>query len=144
MIRHKSLVPLSREHHDALLLAQLLKKEVPDYKGMPTQIQEKAAYALALYHSKLKQHFKNEEIMLGKVKDVHEEITKLTDDIFREHQLLTAAFLSLSKPDNTIDELNALGLALDEHIRKEERVLFPMIQQYCSEEILNSFDFNSL
>jgi iron-sulfur cluster repair protein YtfE (RIC family) len=50
-------------------------------------------------------------------------------------------FISLDKTGNTIEELDTLGQALDNHIRKEERVLFPLIQQHCSEAVLNSFDF---
>jgi hypothetical protein len=46
MKRHLSLQPLSREHHEALLLAQLLKKNAPAYKGLPLNEHEKIAYAV--------------------------------------------------------------------------------------------------
>ena len=35
MKRHEALAPLSREHHGTLILAQLLKKGAPVYKGLP-------------------------------------------------------------------------------------------------------------
>lgn len=141
MKRHDALAPLSREHHSALILAQLIKKGAPAYKGLPTTVDDKAAYALHMFTTTLQLHFTNEEEMLDKIRNVHTEIDKLSDEIFTEHQQLKQMFLSLDRTDNTIEKLDTLGQALDDHIRKEERVLFPLIQQYCSEEILNSFDF---
>ena len=82
MKRHDALAPLSREHHSALLLAQLLKKEAPAYKGMPTALNEKAAYALNIFTTKLQMHFKKEEEMLDKVKNVYIGIDKLYKEIF--------------------------------------------------------------
>jgi iron-sulfur cluster repair protein YtfE (RIC family) len=141
MKRHDALAPLSREHHSALILAQLLKKDAPAYKGLPTALNEKAAYALDMFTTTLQSHFKNEEEMLVKIRNVHAEIDKLSEEIFTEHQQLKKMFLSLGKAGNTIEELDILGRVLDEHIRKEERILFPLIQQHCSEEALNSFYF---
>ncbi len=141
MKRHEVLAPLSREHHSALLLAQLLKKEAPAYKGLPTALNEKAAYALNMFTAILQVHFKNEEEMLDKIKNIHDGIDKLSKEIFAEHLQLTKMFLSLDKTNNTIEELDTLGRALDDHIRKEERTLFPLIQQHCTEAILNTFNF---
>ena len=141
MKRHEALAPLSREHHSALILAQLLKKDAPAYKGLPTALNEKTAYALQMFTATLQLHFTNEEEMLDKIRNVHIEIDKLSDEIFTEHQQLKKMFHSLDKTNNTIEELDTLGQALDGHIRKEERLLFPLIQQHCSESVLNSFDF---
>ena len=141
MKRHEALAPLSREHHSALILAQLLKKDAPAYKGLPTALNEKTAYALQMFTATLQLHFTNEEEMLDKIRNVHIEIDKLSDEIFTEHQQLKKMFLSLDKTNNTSEEMDTLGRALDDHIRKEERLLFPLIQQHCSEERLNSFDF---
>ncbi len=136
MKRHEALAPLSREHHSTLILAQLLKKGAPLYKGLPVDIKEKAGYALQQFDTIIKKHFQHEEIILEKVKDCHPEIKSLADEIITEHQQLTGLFLSLnslSDPENTMDKL---ALALENHIRKEERVLFPLLQQHCSAELL--------
>ena len=136
MKRHESLAPLSREHHSALILAQLIKRNAPDYRGMPTTIGDKVEYALTVYNNDLKKHFTKEEAMLQEVKSIHPAIAKLAEEIIAEHTLLTVLFLSLK---NTWDQeavLNELGNELDAHIRKEERVLFPLIQEYCTEEML--------
>jgi hypothetical protein len=88
MKRHEALAPLSREHHSALILAQLLKKNAPAYKGLPTALDEKAAYALQMFTATLQLHFTNEEEMLDKIRNIHTEIDKLSGEIFTEHQQL--------------------------------------------------------
>ena len=87
MKRHEALAPLSREHHSALILAQLLKKDAPAYKGLPTALNEKTAYALQMFTATLQLHFTNEEEMLDKIRNVHIEIDKLSDEIFQQFLL---------------------------------------------------------
>lgn len=142
MKRHPALSPLSREHHTSLLLAQLLKKDAPAYKGMPTEPPAKAVYAVTMFKQSLQNHFAQEEAMLDKVKNLDPEIHRLANEIISEHALLTSAFLLLDKTnDNLINTLDDLGRALEQHIRKEERVLFPLIQAHCSEKELKEIEF---
>ena len=49
MKRHPALIPLSREHHGALILARLIQKDAPPYKGLPLEINGKAVYAQEFY-----------------------------------------------------------------------------------------------
>lgn len=139
MKRHPALIPLSREHQPALLLAQVLKKDAPAFNGMPSTLADKAVFALKMYTLNLQGHFAKEEAMLGSIKNTHAGIDTLTEEICAEHRHLSAAFLALDKTDHTVEELDALGNALDDHIRKEERILFPLIQEHCSEEVLAAF-----
>jgi len=137
MKRHEALAPLSREHHGALILAQLLKKDAPVYKGLPTDVEGKLLYALSFYTNDLMQHFSKEEAMLEKVKHAGEAIGKLTGEILAEHADLTNRFLSLQTAADKETALDELGHLLQAHIRKEERVLFPLIQDQCTEELLS-------
>jgi iron-sulfur cluster repair protein YtfE (RIC family) len=139
MKRHPALIPLSREHQPALLLAQVLKKDAPAFNGMPQTLEDKAAFALKMYTVNLQIHFAKEEEVFGKIKGIHAEIDRLATEIIAEHKQLAAAFLALDKTSHTAEELDALGNALDDHIRKEERVLFPLMQEHCSEDVLASF-----
>lgn len=136
MKRHESIAPLSREHHAALILAQLLKKDAPVYKGLPTVASEKVVYALNMFNDELKEHFRKEELIIERAKHCHEDILKLGNEIITEHQQLTGYFLGLNKATDTEDALNTLGIALETHIRKEERLLFPLIQEHCSEDLM--------
>jgi len=138
MKRHESLAPLSREHHQALLLAQLIKRNAPVYKGLPTTIIDKVEYAIKFYKEELKTHFKKEELMLKKVRIFHPSIAKIADEIITEHKMLSGFFRSLQDAPDQEAVLNELGNELDAHIRKEERVLFPLIQKHCPEELLKT------
>lgn len=136
MKRHEALAPLSRDHHGTLILAQLLQKTAPIYKGLPIEPEKKAAYAKHLFKENIEKHFALEEIMLEKVKNCNPEIDELAIQIVNEHKLLRELFFSLNNSDDLETTMDELGKALETHIRKEERVLFPLLQQHCAEERL--------
>jgi hemerythrin-like domain-containing protein len=137
MKRHEALAPLSREHHGALILAQLIKKGAPAYKGLPTDVEGKARYAAGFYENDLLLHFSKEEVMLEKVKHTDAAIAQLAEEIIAEHAELKNKFLALGTVADKAIALDELGHLLEAHIRKEERVLFPLIQEHCSEEQLS-------
>jgi len=136
MKRHESLAPLSREHHSALILCQLLKHTAPDYKGLPKDPVAKAVYATNLFYTALQPHFIKEEALLLIIKNCSEKIDTLAGEILQEHAQLTAAFISLGKATDLEQALHELGENLEKHIRKEERELFPLIQQHCGTALL--------
>ncbi len=137
MKRHISLAPLSRQHHGALILAQLLKKNAPKYKGLPSDIAGKAAYAIKFYNIELLPHFAAEEIITQKIKGIHPKLDLLSKEILEEHKALKILFTSISNHADMATHLDSIGVELDNHIRKEERVFFPSIQEYCSETLLS-------
>lgn len=136
MKRHESLKPLSREHHDGLILAQLIKKNAPAYRGLPQSVEEKLKYARQFYQYDIIRHFEKEEQMLQKIKPLSEMLSAVADEIETEHRKLHELFSSLSLPGNKEDQLNEVGVMLEAHIRKEERELFPLIERHCSAELL--------
>ena len=114
------------------------------YKGLPTTAKHKALYAIEMFRSTLQQHFKKEEALLDLVKGYHDEINKMTLEIIKEHLQLTDTFIALDSTIDLEEKMDTLGKALDRHIPKEERILFPLIQQYCPPEILSGIDLGSL
>jgi iron-sulfur cluster repair protein YtfE (RIC family) len=137
MKRHSSLLSLSREHHGALILARLLQKGAPAFKGLPQDLAGKSRYAQEVYRTELADHFlAEEEAVLAQVRGVNSEIDLLVDEIYVEHQQLRKAFGSISASNDLEGDLHVLGAALEAHIRKEERVLFPLIQDKCDETTL--------
>lgn len=136
MQRHEAIAPLSRDHHGTLLLAQLLKQEAPVYKGLPDKPHDKARYAMDQFEAHIRKHFQLEEMMLEKVKDVNPSIKILAREIKAEHRELTDLFHSLTTANDLEMIMNELAVKLEAHIRKEERVLFPMLQEQCSETVL--------
>ncbi len=134
MKRHEAIAPLSRDHHASLILAQLLKKNAPAYKGLPDTIAEKATYAQELFQNSIQKHFEQEEAMLDLVTDCDAALTSITKEIKTEHKDLTVLFQSLETATDLTGTMDTLGIALEKHIRKEERILFPLLQLHCSDE----------
>lgn len=139
MKRHIALQPLSREHHGALLLAQLLRNDVPDYAGLPSGNQEKAIYATKIFQETLVRHFEKEETIFNQSKGLLQDIDILIEEIIAEHTTLIRLFHELVPATVSSEQLHSLGQLLNTHIRKEERVLFPLLEQYCPAPLLEQF-----
>ncbi|MCX7611192.1 MAG: hemerythrin domain-containing protein [Ignavibacterium sp.] len=137
MKRHKSIIELSRDHQKGLMLAQLLKKDAPPYKGLPTDVEGKMNYAIETFQSHLIKHFEDEEKILFPIsKGKSEECDNLISELSDDHQFFYKNFSSL-KPDADLEDLlDNIGHRLESHIRKEEREFFNLIQNLLSEEDL--------
>ena len=133
MKRHASLVSLSRDHHQALILARLLQQNAPAYKGLPADLTGKAAYASEFYNRELTGHFADEEKAFSFVSGISSQLDSLIQTIVEEHNTLRRLFNALSAQEDRPEELDELGKILELHIRKEERELFPLIEQSCDE-----------
>ena len=147
MKRHPALIPLSQDHHHGLLLAQLLKRNAPEYHGLPKDLPGKMDFAKEMYHKELEHHFKDEEQFVFpflKRKDI--DLDNLIYEILDEHIILKEKILLLTDNPDLGDQLDEIGRILDEHIRKEERILFEKAQAVLNDEELkiieNKFDDN--
>ncbi len=141
MLRHKALTHLSQEHHHGLMLAQLLKPNAPDYSGLPRTISGKTDYAIKLYTSSLAGHFIKEEVILYPlIKGMNARIDSLFVDVFDEHKRIGKLIEELRIVGNHEKTLHELGQLLEAHIRKEERILFPLIQELIPAEVLDRLE----
>jgi iron-sulfur cluster repair protein YtfE (RIC family) len=145
MKRHPALIPLSQDHHKALLLAQLLKRNAPEYYGLPKDLIGKMNFAKEIYHTELEHHFRDEEqFVFPYLKEKDAELDNLISEILNEHIILKEKILSLVDNPNLIDQLDEIGNILGEHVRKEERILFEKAQTILSDYELkiieNEFD----
>jgi hemerythrin-like domain-containing protein len=137
MQRHPALIPLSQDHQKGLLLAQLLKKNAPEYKGLPKDLIGKMNYAKEVYNNELDQHFKEEEeFVFPYLTNKGKEIDEIVTEILSEHRILKTSILALKDNSTLIDEMDKIGYLLEAHIRKEERNLFEKIPQVLGEEEL--------
>lgn len=135
MKRHSALYQLSHDHHQGLILAQQLKKGAPRYKGMPSTLDGKKEYAISFYNAELVKHFKDEEkILFPSVLKRDDEVDSLVEEIVSEHRKIESLISDLRGNNNVANIMDELGRLLENHIRKEERVLFPKIQEILSEE----------
>lgn len=139
MKRHIALQPLSREHHNGLLLAQLLRNDIPDYAGMPFDDIGKAIYAKEQFSSILEPHFQKEEIIFQLSKELSADVDLLINEVIAEHEVLKRLFNELNPSNTGSNQLHTIGWLLNDHIRKEERILFPLLEQYCPAALMNQF-----
>jgi iron-sulfur cluster repair protein YtfE (RIC family) len=138
MKRHPALYSLSHDHHQGLILAQQLKKNAPQYKGMPSNLEGRKDYTLSFYKSELVKHFADEEkILFPAVINKSDEVDRLIKEIISEHRQMESLVSELEKTHELEIVLDELGKLLEIHIRKEERELFPAIQERFSEEELS-------
>ena len=134
MKRDESLTPLSHDHHQALYRALQLKRA--DEASAQEALREMAEFFDA--HGAL--HFRVEEEVLlpsfvrqGGADPADERITTvLSDHVWIRARI--AALREMAAPP--VAELQELGRRLDDHIRHEERVLFPAIEEALSGEQL--------
>ena len=137
MKRNPALYTLSHDHHQGLILAQQLKKGAPQYKGMPSTLEDKKEYTLSFYKTELVKHFQDEEeILFPSVKNKNDELDKKIAEIISEHRKMESLLKDLEKTDQLENVLDELGWLLEKHIRKEERDVFMEIENVLTEEEL--------
>lgn len=137
MKRHTALYSLSHDHHQGLILAQQLKKGTPQYKGMPSTLEDKKEYTLSFYKTELVKHFQDEEnILFPAVKNKNAEVDRLIAEIISEHRKMELLVSELEKTNRMEDVLDELGKLLEKHIRKEERELFVEIERVLNDKEL--------
>ncbi|SHG54807.1 hemerythrin domain-containing protein [Winogradskyella jejuensis] len=136
--RIEALKPLSREHHQGLLLAWKIRTGFA--KGIA--VARIKAYTDWFYKEHLCPHFEIEEDLIFPILG---EGHKLVSTAFIQHKKLRQLF---TKKDNLKETLQEIEKELTNHIRFEERVLFNEIQNVASkrqlaliEEIHQTQDF---
>ena len=127
MKRNKNIVSLSQDHHFGLLCVWKVKKGIKNN----ISYERIRKYVNFYWHTLLYEHFKAEEEILfplGK----HEYI----DQALREH----IEIKELIEAINQVEEVMLLELFADlitKHIRFEERILFPYLEETLDENTLN-------
>lgn len=135
MKRDKRLIALSHDHYEGLKLAQSLKKGSPPSKSLPNDLDGKRNYTIQFYNSELLHHFDEEEnVIQPLVRGKRKDIDTLFDEIINEHKEIAEKVKSLNENKNIEEKLNELGLLLEAHIRKEERVLFKKIEEMLKKD----------
>jgi hemerythrin-like domain-containing protein len=125
MKRSPSLAPLSRDHQHGLAVAQQLIRATADSAA------DARARFLSFWRAEGQRHFQTEEAELLRafarhVSADHEAIVRVLVD----HVELRRRAADLeAEPAPSMQALHELGDRLRRHIRHEERVLFPLIEQ---------------
>lgn len=138
MKRHPALIPLSHDHHQGLVQGRRLRRAAE--RDGPER-REAAADFLSFFADDTSRHFRDEEERLFPLLvDAEDPATELLTRALLEHQRLYALAGELrgelAAGDVSATQMRRIAQALDEHIRFEERTLFPLIESVVSEGAL--------
>tara|TARA_R110000751_G_C13626383_1_gene465286 strand:+ start:78 stop:539 length:462 start_codon:yes stop_codon:yes gene_type:complete len=121
--RHKALQPLSREHHHGLLLSWKIRT------GFKKNIEPKRIriYANWFFEHHLIPHFEIEE---AHIFSILEEENDLIKKALADHRRIKRLFSEENEDSKTLSRIEE---ELEQHIRFEERILFPEIQKVATD-----------
>lgn len=143
MKRHASLVPLSRDHHHGLVMAQrlVLGRSTNPRADWPADRAHQAARLIEFFETDLRPHFEIEEahVFPAAARDLHDGAGR-TRALVAEHETMRAMIRELADdPTSRLEErLTAFGELLKAHIHQEEQVLFEQMQAACAPEVLET------
>ncbi|MFI5387272.1 MAG: hemerythrin domain-containing protein [Fimbriimonadales bacterium] len=123
MKRHPSLQPFSRDHHACLVLARHLENEPSG---------QRLSEFLRVWNDEMEDHFFEEERVLLRF-TTPEQNARLINEHMTIRQYATAATRGMLDAGDIV----RLGGLITDHIRWEERRLFPSIEESASLEELN-------
>lgn len=124
--RHKALKPLSRVHHQGLLLSWKIRTGLK--KGI--SIERIKNYCDFFFKEELIHHFNIEELRIFTLLESDDELIKKA---LVDHRKLKRLFLQKLPEMKTIVSIEK---ELEKHIRFEERILFNKIQEEASKKQL--------
>jgi hemerythrin-like domain-containing protein len=126
--RATALQELSRDHHQALAVALRLRRV--DAEGAA----ETRRGFLEFWREHGADHFRaEEEVLLPRLAEHGGAEHPAVGQVLRDHAEIRLAALVLEQRDASTTELNELGELLSDHVRLEERELFPLIEQALDE-----------
>jgi len=125
--RSKELVPLSKEHHEALLFCWKIKQGLRN----GTELKLLAEFVQWFWEADLEEHFRKEEQVLA----VHlPQGNELVVQLYEEHMEIEA-LVRLCAMVQDEELLLQLADGLHNHIRFEERKLFPYAEEQLTPEV---------
>lgn len=141
MKRHPDLVELSDDHHQGLVNALRLKKAASGGGADPA---EAARNFLGFWQEDTSVHFRKEEEVLMPVVARHggdlleaEPVAEMLVQHARIRGLAMQIRDEVGRDDVQPNTLRELGEQLEDHIRLEEREVFPLIEEALPETALN-------
>lgn len=130
--RNENIASLSREHHFSLLFGWKIKN------GLKFNIETHriAKYVIHFWENNLQTHFQQEEETLFAVRP-----DSMIDRALAEHVLIKNEVVSIQNPaseEALIQHLNNIAELVTNHVRFEERLLFPHLEKILTPEQLKN------
>jgi len=127
--RNENIVKLSRDHHASLLFCWKIRQGIK-YHASPHRIIQYVRY---FWNQHFSAHFKEEEeFLFPPLKD--DFVQKAIDD----HQKIKTFIeqITVEGLENEEENLSELAEMVEQHVRYEERILFPHLEQKLSDKQL--------
>ena len=141
--RHDALIPLTHDHHHALVQARALIAAA----GTGDEERKRAGEAfIRFYEDDTLLHFHEEEEvlfprLLEHVSEPPSELVQVLVEHVRIHGYVDRLRTSLSGGAPAGEQLKVLGETLKAHVRLEETKLFPLIERTVPADALESVEF---
>ena len=130
MKRSRALIPLSHDHQHALDAALRLRR------AEAATVEDAVAYFLRFFAEEGKRHFQiEEELVLPALGSDDVDWSEATSRVLEDHGAIRADAEALAAAAD-LETANGLGQRLNDHVRFEERVLFPMLEERLAEDQL--------
>ena len=138
--RAPALIPLSRDHHFALIHALGLRRAAAAAAADAPHVAATARAFLAFYEDELRGHFSDEEETLLPLLEegMDEAVARVRAEHVALHALAAALKAALAEDADLRPTLQSLGDALHDHVRFEERVAFEAVQEHLSAAALDA------
>ena len=121
--RHESLIPLSHEHHDALMLAWRLRTGNLSKR----ELELRARHVSAFFDYRLINHMRlEEELLFPACRSVLGVEASLIDVLLSDHRELRAKAAAIKAGAH--DQVDSFCVLLERDIRTEERQLFVLAE----------------
>jgi iron-sulfur cluster repair protein YtfE (RIC family) len=137
MKRHESLIPLPHDHHHTLVQVRRLRAAV---EGSDADRLVAADEFLELFRTDTINHFREEEEVVFPLVVDDGDMRGALEQVMLEHLHVHALVrgLGAQRERGTVEPATLLRLAttLEGHVRFEEKVLFPQLQERVSPEAL--------
>lgn len=121
--RHKALQPLSRDHHHGLLLSWKIRSGF----SKNIEFERIKSYADWFFEHQLIPHFDLEEEHIFPLLEADNDMVKRA---LAEHRRLKRLFAETKDVEKSLHKIEE---ELEQHIRFEERILFPEIQKNATD-----------
>jgi iron-sulfur cluster repair protein YtfE (RIC family) len=133
--RDAALVPLSHDHQRGLALCLRLSRWKP---GAGNPLEAWTAEVTREIDEALLPHFAlEEEVLIPAIERWMGDRRDVLADVREDHRRMRALFERIRAGGSDLPEaLGALAAILEPHIRSEERVLFPLIQERVPADVL--------
>lgn len=131
MLRDRSLIPLSHQHHNALALCVLTERSLAADTS-PENLARLASRVIDRYEIEMVNHFELEEtVLFPRLPELQEMVDRLT----AEHRRLSS-YVDQLRAAPSVETLRDFATLLRQHVRLEENEFFQRAQELLPTEVL--------